>query len=122
MADVKLYHWESNANSGKPIIGLIEKGVVFESCYTDFLSFDQHKPEYLAINPNGTIPVLVHGDVMLAFEQFEDNFLRLTRNGQVPVPKRRAGWVQAPAMVDLHTSATPNGWKISAGTIEEGSQ
>jgi len=66
MADVKLYHWEPNANSGKPIIALIEKGVAFESCYTDLLAFDQHKPAYLAINPNGTIPVLLHGDVMLA--------------------------------------------------------
>lgn len=66
MPDVKLYHWEPNANSGKPIIALIEKGVDFESHYTDLLEFDQHKPEYLAINPNGTIPVLVHGDVMLA--------------------------------------------------------
>lgn len=66
MPTVKLYHWEPNANSGKPILALIEKGVEFESHYTDLLSFDQHKPEYLAINPNGTIPVLVHGDVMLA--------------------------------------------------------
>ncbi len=66
MSEVKLYHWEPNANSGKPIIALIEKGVAFESHYTDLLEFDQHKPEYLAINPNGTIPVLVHGDVMLA--------------------------------------------------------
>jgi glutathione S-transferase/GST-like protein len=61
-----LYHWEPNANSGKPIIALIEKGVEFESCYTDLLAFDQHKPEYLAINPNGTIPALVHGNVTLS--------------------------------------------------------
>jgi glutathione S-transferase/GST-like protein len=61
-----LYHWEPNANSGKPIIALLEKGVEFESRYTDLLNFDQHKPDYLAINPNGTIPVLVHGDVILA--------------------------------------------------------
>lgn len=61
----ELYHWEPNANSGKPIIALIEKGVKFESCYTDLLDFDQHKPEYLAINPNGTIPTLVHGDTIL---------------------------------------------------------
>lgn len=66
MSDVKLYHWEPNANSGKPIIALIEKGVEFESHYTDLLEFDQHKAEYLAINPNGTIPVLKHGDIMLA--------------------------------------------------------
>lgn len=65
MPAVKLYHWEPNANSGKPIIALIEKGVEFESCYTDLLDFDQHKPDYLAINPSGTIPTLVHRDVML---------------------------------------------------------
>jgi GST-like protein len=61
----ELYHWEPNANSGKPIIALIEKGVKFKSHYTDLLDFDQHKPEYLAINPNGTIPTLVHGDTVL---------------------------------------------------------
>jgi GSH-dependent disulfide-bond oxidoreductase len=61
----QLYHWEPNANSGKPIIALLEKGVAFESRYTDLLEFDQHKPDYLAVNPNGTIPTLVHGDVVL---------------------------------------------------------
>ncbi|MDH4109151.1 MAG: glutathione S-transferase family protein [Gammaproteobacteria bacterium] len=66
MARPILYHWEPNANSGKPIIALIEKGVDFESRYTDLLGFDQHKPEYLAVNPAGTIPVLVHGDAVLA--------------------------------------------------------
>jgi glutathione S-transferase/GST-like protein len=61
----ELYHWEPNANSGKPIIALIEKGVEFKSHYTDLLEFDQHKPDYLAINPNGTIPTLVHGGNVL---------------------------------------------------------
>ncbi len=66
MPKPELYHWEPNANSGKPIIALIEKGVEFESRYTDLLAFDQHKPDYLKLNPNGTIPVFVHGDVILA--------------------------------------------------------
>lgn len=61
----ELWHWEPNANSGKPIIALLEKGVEFESRYTDLLEFDQHKPAYLAINPDGTIPTLVHGDTVL---------------------------------------------------------
>lgn len=61
----QLYHWEPNANSGKPMIALIEKGVEFESVYTDLLEFDQHKPDYLAVNPSGTIPTLVDGDVVL---------------------------------------------------------
>ena len=63
---VELYHWEPNANSGKPIIALFEKGVDFESHYTDLLNFDQHQPEYLKMNPAGTIPTLVHDGYMLA--------------------------------------------------------
>ena len=55
-----LYHWEPNANSGKPMLALAEKGVAYESHYLDLLSFDQHKPEYLRINPDGTIPAMVH--------------------------------------------------------------
>ena len=45
---VHLYHWEPNANSGKPMLTLAEKGVQFESHYIDLLKFDQHQPEYLA--------------------------------------------------------------------------
>jgi glutathione S-transferase/GST-like protein len=65
MADVALYHWEPNANSGKPMLALVEKGVPFESRYLDLLGFDQHKPEYLAVNPQGTIPAMIHGDRVL---------------------------------------------------------
>lgn len=57
---VALYHWEPNANSGKPMLALVEKGVEFESRYLDLLNFDQHKPDYLAVNPQGTIPAMVH--------------------------------------------------------------
>ena len=60
-----LYHWEPNANSGKPVIALLEKGVDFTSHYTDLLNFDQHEPEYLEMNPNGTIPTLVHDGYVL---------------------------------------------------------
>ena len=60
MANVTLYHWEPNANSGKPMLALMEKGVAFDSHYLDMLNFDQHRPEYLAINPQGTIPAMTH--------------------------------------------------------------
>ncbi|MBT0670806.1 glutathione S-transferase family protein [Novosphingobium profundi] len=65
MAEVTLYHWEPNANSGKPMLALMEKGVPFDSHYIDMLNFDQHRPEYLAINPQGTIPAMTHGDKVL---------------------------------------------------------
>ncbi len=39
-----IYHWEPNANSGKPILAAYEKGVAFESRYVDMLGFEQHEP------------------------------------------------------------------------------
>src|SRR5258708_6542153 len=42
MGEVALYHWEPNANSGKPMLTLMEKGVAFDSHYVDLLNFDQH--------------------------------------------------------------------------------
>jgi GSH-dependent disulfide-bond oxidoreductase len=65
MTGVGLYHWEPNANSGKPMLALMEKGVAFTSHYLDLLNFDQHKPEYLALNPQGTIPAMTHGKLVL---------------------------------------------------------
>src|SRR6266404_3498502 len=65
MRSVTLYHWEPNANSGKPMLALMEKGVAFNSHYLDLLNFDQHQPDYLAINPQGTIPAMLHGERVL---------------------------------------------------------
>lgn len=61
-----IYHWEPNANSGKPIMAAFEKGVEFESRYIDMLGFEQHSSDYLKINPNGTIPSMLHDGVLVA--------------------------------------------------------
>jgi GSH-dependent disulfide-bond oxidoreductase len=55
-----VYTWEPNSNSGKPLFVLNEKGVEFDHVYIDLPEFEQHSPEYLAINPAGTVPALVH--------------------------------------------------------------
>ena len=60
-----IYHWEPNANSGKPLLAVLEKGVAYTSHFVDMLAFDQHKPEYLAVNPNGTIPAMAHDGVLI---------------------------------------------------------
>jgi GST-like protein len=60
-----IYHWEPNANSGKPLLAACEKGIEFESKYVDMLGFEQHAPDYLRINPNGTIPSMVHDGVLV---------------------------------------------------------
>ncbi|HKJ74205.1 MAG TPA: glutathione S-transferase family protein [Alphaproteobacteria bacterium] len=55
-----VYTWEPNSNSGKPLFVLNEKGVEFDHIYINLPEFEQHSPEYLAINPSGTVPALVH--------------------------------------------------------------
>lgn len=58
-----LYSWDPNSNSGKPLFVLMEKGVAFDFHYIDLLEFEQHAPEYVAINPAGTVPTLIHEGV-----------------------------------------------------------
>ena len=80
MGDVTLYHWEPNANSGKPILAALEKGVEFESRYIDMLGFEQHSPEYLKVNPNGTIPAMVHDGVLGLMDAVQKYFLEANAN------------------------------------------
>jgi len=57
---LKLYHAEPVANSLKTLISLKEKGLPFESVYVDLHKFEQHDPAFVAINPEGQVPVLIH--------------------------------------------------------------
>jgi glutathione S-transferase len=57
---LKLYHAEPAANSLKALISLKEKGLDFESVYVDLHKFEQHEPWFVAINPEGQVPVLIH--------------------------------------------------------------
>jgi len=55
-----LHHgWRSSA-SRRVRLALAEKGLSFESRIVDMVNGEQHSPEYLAINPNGVVPTLVH--------------------------------------------------------------
>ncbi|MDB5717578.1 MAG: glutathione S-transferase-like protein [Sphingomonas bacterium] len=60
MAEVQVHTWEPNSNSGKPLFALAEKGVPFDYHYVSLTDFEQHSPEYLAINPAGTVPTMIH--------------------------------------------------------------
>ncbi len=57
---IEVYSWEPNANSGKPLLTLKEKGVDFVFHYIDMGQLEQHSPAYLAVNPHGTIPTVIH--------------------------------------------------------------
>lgn len=57
---IELYHFWSSVCSVRCRMALEEKGVKWTSRYIDLFKFDQLQPEYLAINPDGIVPTLVH--------------------------------------------------------------
>jgi glutathione S-transferase len=76
---LRLYHAEPVANSLKALIALKEKGLEFQSIYVDLHKFEQHEPWFVAINPEGQVPVLDHDEFIVTHttvinEYLEDAF------------------------------------------------
>jgi glutathione S-transferase len=63
-----LHHaWRSSA-SRRVRLCLAEKGLKFESVLVDLAKMEHHTPEYLRLNPNGVIPLLVLPDGRSLYE------------------------------------------------------
>src|SRR5260370_32982770 len=61
---MKLYHFPS-PNPQKVTFALRELGLECEMVPLDLAKGEQRKPEFLAINPFGRVPVLIDGDLTL---------------------------------------------------------
>lgn len=89
---LELYHAEPMANSMKAILCLKEKKLTFTSHYVNLLLFEQHEPEFLTINPNGQVPVLVHDGAIIdqsttVNEYLEDVFPEIPLRPADPVKR-----------------------------------
>ncbi len=49
-------------NGYKPVIFLEEAGIAYDMTFVDFSKQEQKTPDFLALNPNGKIPVIVDRD------------------------------------------------------------
>ncbi len=79
MAEFVLYNAPQSTCSQRVRYALHAKGTAFEEQRLDLFAGDQLKPEYLALNPNGVVPALVHGgapviDSAVILEYLEDVF------------------------------------------------
>lgn len=115
-----LYHWEPNANSGKPMLALAEKGVAYESHYLDLLKFDQHQPEYLKVNPDGTIPALVHDGRVLTestpmMEYIDEQFEGPPLRPASPLERWRMRWWMRFFDAYFGPSLSMIGWSVFVG-------
>ena len=57
---LELYHAGLTSCSKKARLCLKEKGLAYKSHYLRLDTFEHHDPAYLALNPNGLVPTLVH--------------------------------------------------------------
>lgn len=95
---VEVHTWEPNANSGKPLLCLHEKGVPFVHHYVDMGAREHHESAFLAINPGGTVPALVHDGLVLTestpmMEYIDDAFDGPPLRPADPALRWRMRWI-----------------------------
>jgi glutathione S-transferase len=119
---LKYYHAEPAANSLKSMIPLIEKGLAFESIYVDLHKFEQHSDWFVAINPEGQVPVLEHDGNIITHttvinEYLEDVFPAVPLRPRNPVAAARMRYWNK--FVDEHVMnhVSMHGWHRMVGII-----
>ena len=130
---LELYHAEPVANSMKVLLCLKEKQIDFVSHYVDLLRFEQHRPEFVAINPNGQVPVLVHdGNIItestVINEYLEDVFPEVRLRPEDPGEQARMRvWSKfvdeyfcpALSMIGWHTMVRRVAQRLKGAQLEE---
>ncbi|HEY5378056.1 MAG TPA: glutathione S-transferase N-terminal domain-containing protein [Pseudolabrys sp.] len=80
------FYYSGAPNPMKVALMLEETGLPYEAVPVDTRRGDQHKPEYLAINPNAKVPAIVDGDATV----FDSNAILLylgEKTGKFMPPK-----------------------------------
>jgi glutathione S-transferase len=72
---LELYHAGLTTCSKKARHCLAEKGLDYVSHYVNLRQFENHRPEYLALNPNGVVPTLVHDGTVILESTFINEYL-----------------------------------------------
>src|SRR5256884_4278877 len=126
---LKYYHAEPAANSLKSMIPLIEKSLPYESIYVDLHKFEQHEPWFLAINPEGQVPVLDHDGAIVTHttvinEYLEDVFPEVPLRPRDPVGAARVRYWNKFCDEQVMNYVSIHGWhrmvSIIARSIESG--
>jgi glutathione S-transferase len=104
-----LYQHAISVCSQKVRLQLEEKQIACEDRYVDLLKGEQTRPEFLALNPRGVVPVLVHDGAVIIestviMEYIEDVFAQAPLRPDAPAERARMRvWAKVPDD-GLHTS------------------
>ncbi len=72
---LELYHNAMSTCSQKVRLTLAEKGLEWTGHHLNLRARDQHRPDYLALNPNGVVPTLVHDGAVIIESAVIDEYL-----------------------------------------------
>ena len=64
-----IYHSPFSSNAKKVLMTALQLGLDHERVNVDLSKGEQRKPDFVALNPNGKVPVLVDGDLVLSESQ-----------------------------------------------------
>jgi glutathione S-transferase len=78
-----LYDFHGSPCARRVRIVMLEKGLEWETKLVDLTRMEQKRPEYLALNPNGLVPTLVHGDRVI----YESNVITEYLDAMFPEPR-----------------------------------
>ncbi|MGH7924143.1 MAG: glutathione S-transferase family protein [Candidatus Binatus sp.] len=78
-----LYDFHGSPCARRVRIVMLEKGLEWEPRLVDLTKMEQKRPEYLALNPNGLVPTLVHGDRVI----YESNVITEYLDAVFPEPR-----------------------------------
>jgi glutathione S-transferase len=84
---VELYHFWSSVCSVRVRMALEEKKVPWTSRYIDLFKFDQLTPEYLAVNPSGMVPTLVHDGEAIGESSIINEYIDAAFPGEPLIPR-----------------------------------
>ncbi|UVO50641.1 glutathione S-transferase family protein [Sphingomonas sp. SUN019] len=123
---LKYYHAEPLANSLKSMAPLFEKGLAFESVYVNLHKFEQHEPWFVAINPEGQVPVLDHDGAIITQTTVINEYLEDAFPDTPPLrpatPEGKARMRYWNKFVDEHVMnhVSMHGWHRMVGVIARG--
>ena len=91
---LELYHGGHTTCSRKSRLCLREKNLPYKSRFLNLRAFEQHSPEYVALNPNGVVPTLVDDgvpiiDSMLINEYVDEKYEGIRLRPTTPLGKAR---------------------------------
>lgn len=110
---LKLYHHHTSVCAAKTRLVLAEKGLDFEGEIIRLRERDQHRPEYLAKNPFGLVPMLEHDGRVLVESNVIDEYL----DDVFPTPPLRPTDPYKLAQMRVWTRMTDENIHAAAGVV-----